>query len=419
VSALRHRNFRLFIFGQGISVIGTWLTKLATSWMAYRLTGSAFVLGVVAFCNSAPASLLAPLAGVLVDRWDRRRAVIATQIAAMVQSALLAAFALSGTMTVELLTALGVIQGAINAFDMPARQSFLRQMIDDPRDLPNAIAVNSSMVNVGRLVGPVAAAVLVGAFGEGWCFAIDATTYLAVLASLVAMRIAAHPVQPRTRARVRDDFVAGLRYVWSVPRVRAVLVLLAVTSVLAGSYQSIMPVVAAQYLDGGPHTLGILMAAAGIGALVAALYLASRDTTAGLDRLLARSVVLLGFALCGLKLARSIYVVAPMICVAGACLMFQMAATNTIVQTTVDPACLGRVMSLYAIALFGGMPIGAFVEGTIAEHAGAVHTLLGAGVACLAAAIVYSRTLDGDVRATVVSVPPGSSITADVSRGKT
>ncbi|MBL9015170.1 MAG: MFS transporter [Myxococcales bacterium] len=390
--ALRHRNLRLFFAGQGTSLVGTWLTKFATSWMAYRLTGSPLMLGLVAFFNHAPTSLMAPIAGVLVDRWNRRRTIIATQVAACLQSAALAVFALAGWMTVWHLMVLGAIQGVINAFDMPARQSFLRELIDDPADLPNAIALNSSMVNVAKMVGPALAAVLVGLVGEGWCFAIDAASYIAVLGSLVAIRVA-RPSPVIERGRVRDQLLDGLRYVRRTPLVRAVLILLAVVSLLAGAYMSMLPVVAAEHLGGGPYTLGVLMAAGGLGALTGALYLANRTTVVGLGGVLARSSLVLGLALLSLELARWTWLAAPILFVVGLCLMVQLAATNTIIQTIADPTKLGRVMSLYAMAFTGAMPIGAFLHGSIASRVGAVHSLAGAGALCVVAALAFRRAL--------------------------
>jgi MFS family permease len=392
--ALRHRNYRLFFAGQSTSLIGTWLTKFATSWMAYRLTGSPLMLGLVAFFNNAPTSLLAPVAGVLVDRWNRRRTIIATQVAAGLQSAALALFALTGWMTVWHLMVLGAIQGVINAFDMPARQSFLRELIDDPADLPNAIALNSSMVNVAKLIGPTIAAVLVGLVGEGWCYAIDSASYIAVVWSLVAIRVA-RPLPVIERGRVRDQLFEALRYVRTTPLVRAVLILLAVVAVLAGAYTSLLPVVAAEHLGGGPYTLGVLMASSGLGALSGALYLANRTTVVGLGGVIARTSLVLGLALVSLELAPSVWLASPILYVVGLCLMIQMAATNTIIQTIVEPTKLGRVMSLYAMSFTGSMPVGAFLQGSIASHVGAVHTLAGAGLLCMVAAVVFRRALPG------------------------
>lgn len=390
--ALRHRNYRLFFAGQGISVIGTWLTRFATVWMAYRLTGSALILGLVGFFGQAPTSLIAPFAGVLVDRWDRHRTIVITQVAAMLQSAALAVFALTGTMTVWHLIVLGAVQGVINAFDMPARQSFMGQMIDDRADLPNAIALNSSIVNSARLIGPVIAAVLVDLFGEGICFTIDAASYLAVIASLLMMRVDKRPPRVRT-GRVLAELADGLRYVWHLPLVRAVLIVLAVSSVLGGAYGTLLPVVAATTLHGGPHTLGILMGSAGCGALTGALYLASRSSVLGLPTVIQRCALGLGVGLVALELATATWMAVPLLFVVGMAMMMQLAATNTLLQTLVEDKMLGRVISLYTVAFFGGAPVGALLEGALASQIGAIHTFAIAGVLCIASALVYAAAL--------------------------
>jgi MFS family permease len=391
--ALRHRNYRLFFFGQGVSVIGTWLTRFATSWMAYRLTGSELILGLVAFFGQAPTSLITPFAGVLIDRWDRKRTIVVTQIAAMLQSAALAAFALTHTMTVYHLIALGAVQAVINAFDMPARQSFLGQMVTDRADLPNAIALNSSIVNSARLIGPVIAAVLVGLFGEGICFSIDAASYIAVIGSLLMMRVAKRPVVRRGEKRILAELTAGVRYVWNLPLIRAVLLLLAVSSVLGGAYSALLPVVASTTLHGGPHTLGILMGAAGCGALVGALYLASRATVLGLTTVIQRCAIGLGAGLISLELARTTVIAVPLMFVIGMTMMVQLAATNTLLQSLVDDKMLGRVISLYAVAFFGGAPLGALIEGSLATQIGAIHTFAIAGTLCLASGITFAIKL--------------------------
>jgi MFS family permease len=388
--ALRHRNYRLFFLGQGTSQIGTWLSKFATSWMAYRLTGSPFMLGLVTFFNNAPTPLIAPFAGVFVDRRNRHH--VATQCAAALQSAALAAFAFTGTMTVWHLIWLGAAQGVINAFDMPARQSFLREMIDDRADLPNAIALNSSMVNGAKLIGPAIAAVLVGLVGEAWCFAIDAVSYLAVIGSLLAMTVKPKPMTPRS-GRVIADIIDGVRYAASVPIVRSVLILLGITSVLGGAYTTLLPVIAGKNLHGGPGTLGVLMTAAGLGALSGALYLATRSTVVGLGRVIGITVLGLGVGMIALELASSTWIAAALLYLVGASLMIQMAATNTIVQTVTPPDMLGRVMSLYLVAFTGGTPLGALIEGSLASHIGAIHAFAIAGVVCLASGIWFMRSL--------------------------
>jgi len=392
VRALRHRNYRLFFFGQGLSLIGTWLTRFATVWMVYRLTGSGAMLGLVAFFGQAPSSVIAPIAGVLVDRWDRHRVIVATQVAAMLQSAALAFFAFTGLMTVWHLIVLGAVQAVINAFDMPARQSFLGQMVEDRADLPNAIALNSSMVNGARLAGPAIAAMLVGLFGEAWCFAIDAASYVAVIASLLMMRVPKRVIAPREK-HVWREMKEGWHYVAHAPLVRAVLLLLAVTSVLGGSYTTLLPMVAGSTLGGGAHTLGLLMGAAGCGAFVGALYLAWRTSILGLGGVIGRCTLLLGGALIALRFVTSEWVAVPLLFITGMSWLVQMGSTNTIVQTIVDTDKLGRVMSLYAVAFFGGMPLGALIEGWLADRIGPMNTFLCAGVAVAIAGLVYLRAL--------------------------
>jgi len=384
--ALRHRNYRLFFFGQGISLIGTWLTRFAMGYETYELSHSSFQLGLVAFFSQAPTALIAPFAGVLADRWNRHRALVVTQIAAMLQSAALAVLALTGAMTVWYLLALGACQAVINAFDMPIRQSFVRQMVDDRADLPNAIALNSSLVNVARLIGPVIAAVLVSTVGIAGCFSIDAASYLAVIGSLLAMQVARQP--PRARvAPVREELRDGLAYVLGMPLLRDMLLLFLVTSTFGGAYAALLPAIAEGSLGGGPHALGAMMGAAGAGALVGALYLASRDHTRGLARVVVRSAFALGAGLVALEAATAVWAALPMMFVAGMGLIVQWAATNTLAQTLVDEDKVGRVISLYAVVFFAGTPIGALLEGSLATAIGPIHTLALAGVGCLAGAL--------------------------------
>jgi MFS family permease len=409
--ALRHRSYRLFFAGQSVSLAGTWLTRFATVWMVYRLTRSPVMLGLVGFCGQAPAAVLAPIAGVLVDRWDRRRTVIATQIASMLQSAALAFFALTGWMTVWHLLALGAVQAVINAFDTVARQSFLGEMIEDRADLPNAVALNSLMVNTAKMLGPVAAAAIVGLVGEGWCFTIDAASSLAVIASLFAMRVRPRAVPPR-EGHVSREMREGLAYVAQLPAVRAALLLFASVSLLAGSYSTLLPLYTGGTLHGGPHTLGTLMGAAGLGALTGAVILArhtrrgargeaagdggpaARARALGFGRLLAVCAMGLGAGFALLEVARSTLVAAPILFVVGACLMVQSAGTFTIVQTLVDdPDKLGRVMSLVALAFYGGAPLGALLEGQLAKLVGPVHTFAIAGACLLASGLAFTRAL--------------------------
>ncbi|HEY0253601.1 MAG TPA: MFS transporter [Kofleriaceae bacterium] len=395
--ALKHRNYRLFFIGQGISLVGTWLTRFATVWMAYKIASrdaleAGVVLGFVAFFGQAPSAVLAPIAGALVDRWDRNRTIVITQIFAALQSAALALFTFTGWMTVWHLMALGAVQALINAFDMPARQSFLGQMVTDKADLPNAIALNSSIVNGARLLGPVFAAALVDLFGEGWCFTIDAVSYVAVIISLLAMDVPKRELRPRT-THVWADMKEGMRYVLDTPTIKAPLFLLAATSILGGAYSTLLPMVAGKTLAGGPHTLGILMASAGCGALVGALYLASRNTTAGLSHVIGYATVLLGLALCALRWAPNVYVAMPLVFACGLGWMVQMASTNTLIQSTTDTSLIARVLSLYAMAFFGGMPVGALLQGSLADAIGPMNTFLCSGIAVLVGAALYRAAL--------------------------
>lgn len=390
--ALRHRNYRLFFSGQSISLIGTWLTRVATSWLIYRLTGSALLLGVLGFAGQIPTFVLAPLAGVLVDRWDRYRVMVVTQALAMLQSALLAGLALAGVINVWHVLALSVMQGLITAFEMPARQSMVVQMVEDRADLPNAIALNSSMVNAARLLGPAVAGVVIAAVGEGWCFFADAVSYLAVIASLLMMRITPRPRIAKS-TRVLSEMIEGFRYVRGFAPIRSILLLLAMVSLVGMPYMVLMPVIAREVMGGGPGTLGALTAASGLGALCGALYLASRTSVLGLGRVIGGSAALFGVGLVAFSRVSVLWLALPLMLVTGAGMMLQMAASNTVLQTLVDEDKRGRVMSLFAMAFFGTVPFGSLLAGALANRIGAQNTLLAGGVACIVAAAIFFREL--------------------------
>ena len=390
--ALRHRNYRLFFFGQGISLIGTWLTRIATSWLVYRLTGSALLLGVVGFAGQIPTFVLAPFAGVFVDRTNRHRVLVVTQWLACLQSGLLAYFTLRGTVTVHHVLALSIFQGLINAVDMPARQSFVVQMVESRTDLPNAIALNSSMVNAARLLGPSIGGILIAAVGEGWCFAIDSASYLAVIASLLAMRAIPDP-PPLKIQRARQALAEGFRYLAGFRPIAVILGLLALISLLGMPYSVLMPIVAGQILHGGPHTLGWLMAAAGLGALCGALYLASRQSVVGLERVVGICAVGFGLALAAFSFSRVLWLSLPLVMLVGLFMMLEMAASNTVVQTLVDDDKRGRVMSFFAMAFFGTVPIGSLFAGALADRIGAPYTILAGGIACVIAGVWYLQAL--------------------------
>ncbi len=381
--ALRHRNYRLFFAGQATSLVGTWITRVATSWLVYRLTKSGFLLGLVSFAGQIPTFLVAPVAGVLVDRWNRHRVLVVTQALAALQSALLAAFALTHTITVWHVLVLAVFQGCINAFDVPARQSFVVEMIEDRADLANAIALNSTMVNGARLVGPSVAGVLIAAVGEGWCFTVDAVSYLAVIGSLLAMRLRPRPLPPVHR-HVWTELAEGFRYVAGFAPIRWILLLLALVSFAGVPYTVLMPVFVTAYYGGAPHTLGLLMACAGVGAVAGALWLASRRTVLGLGRTLVVAGTTFGAALVGFALSRHLWLAVPLLVCTGGGMMVQLAASNTLIQTLVDEDKRGRTMAFYTMAFFGMAPFGSLAAGLLAGWIGASATVLLSGSLMLA-----------------------------------
>lgn len=389
--ALRYRNFRLFFGGQTVSLIGTWMTRIATSWLVYRLTGSAMLLGTVSFAGQIPTFLVAPFAGVWIDRIDRRSLLVWTQTAAMVQSLALAALTFSGHINIPWIIALSVTQGIINGFDMPGRQSFMVQMVDDRADLGNAIAINSSMVNMARLVGPSLAGMLIAVTSEGWCFLIDGISYVAVIASLLAMRLNTAQIK-RAPASVVHELREGWAYVSGFLPVRTILLLFAVVSLMGMPLMVLMPIFAARVLHGGPHTLGFLMGAMGIGSLVSALSLAARKNIRGLTRTIPAAAVCFAIGLIGFGLSHWFWLSMIAVLIAGAGMMQGMAASNTIIQTLVSEDMRGRVMSFYTMAFMGMTPFGSLLAGSMASAFGAPATIVFTSVAILlAAAWYYSR----------------------------
>ncbi len=370
VRALAHRNYRLFFAGQGISLVGTWITRVATSWLVYRLTGSAAVLGIVGFAGQIPTFLLAPFAGVWVDRWGRYRVLVVTQVLSMLQSFALAWLALAGTITVTRILLLSAFQGVINAFDTPARQAFVVDMVEDRADLPNAIALNSSI----------------------WCFLLDGVSYVAVIASLLMMRLAR--AAPRGReTRVLLELRDGFRYAFGFAPIRSLLLLITLISVMGMPYTVLMPLIADHVLHGGPHTLGFLMGATGLGALAGAVYLASRRSVLGLGRVIAAAAILFGCGLIAFSLSRTLALSLVLMVVTGAGFMGQLAASNTVIQTIVREEMRGRVMAFYTMAFMGTAPFGSLLAGGLAARVGAPHTILLGGGVCILGGVAFSRQL--------------------------
>jgi MFS family permease len=383
--SLRHRNFRLYFGGQSISLIGTWMTRLATSWLVYRLTGSAFLLGVVGFAGQIPTFIFAPFAGVWIDRLDRRQVLLVTQVLAMIQSLALAVLTLARHINIQEIIWLSAFQGLINAFDMPARQAFLVQMVEDKQDLGNAIALNSSMVNLARLVGPSLAGAVIAVSGEGSCFLIDGISYIAVIASLVAMRLQSGTVKPSADSMLAQ-LKEGWAYVSGFAPVRTILLLFAIVSLMGWPFTVLMPIFAGNILHGGPHTLGFLMGAVGIGALVSALSLALRKSVLGLGRMIPIATASLGVGLILFGMSRMLWLSLLLMLVCGFGMMQQMAASNTIIQTIVEDSKRGRVMSFYAMAFVGMAPFGSLLAGGLAHAIGAARTVILSGVCCVAGA---------------------------------
>jgi MFS family permease len=385
--ALRHRNYALFFTGQMVSMIGTWMTRVAISWLIYRLTGSALLLGVVGFAGQIPSFVLAPFAGVFVDRWNRHKVLGWTQALAMVQSAALAVLDLTGTIQVSHVIWLAVFQGFINAFDMPARQAFVVEMVTDRKDLPNAIALNSSLVNGSRLIGPSIAGVIIAWVGEGWCFGIDAISYLAVIGSLLAMTDLPRNVRKQVHDKnLLGQLREGFSYAVGFLPIRNILLLLAIVSLVGFPYTVLMPIFATEILHGGPNTLGFLMAASGIGALTGAAFLAARKSVLGLGRVIPAMSAVFGVGLVAFSFSRVEWLSLILMVVTGLGFMVQMATSNTLIQTIVDEDKRGRVMSFYTMAFMGTAPFGSLLAGSLADRIGAPHTLLIGGIGCIVAA---------------------------------
>jgi MFS family permease len=386
--ALRHRNFRLFFGGQTISLIGTWMTRVATSWLVYRLTKSSLLLGTVGFAGQIPTFLLAPLAGVIVDRIDRRKVLVWTQTLAMAQSIMLAWLTLSHRINIAEILVLSATQGIINAFDMPARQSFMIRMVEDRADLSNAIAINSSMVNTARLVGPSLAGLLIAATNEGWCFLVDGVSYIAVIASLLMMRIH-HEQLEHAGTTMVEQLRQGWDYVVSSLPIRSILLLFALISLMGWPFMVLMPIFAAQVLHGGPHTLGFLMGAVGVGSLVSALSLVVRRSVRGLLKVIPIGAAIFGAGLVAFGLSRTLWFSIPMMFVTGFGMMQGVTSSNTILQTLVDEKMRGRVMSYYTMAFVGMAPFGSLMAGALAHAIGAPRTVIISGVACILGAVWF------------------------------
>jgi len=389
--ALKHRNFQLFFSGQLISLIGTWMQSVAQAWLVYRLTGSSLLLGAVGFASQFPVFVVAPLGGIVADRRDRQRVVIATQVASMLLAFILAALALSGRVQVWHIFVLAVLLGVVNAFDIPGRQAFLVDMVGK-EDLMNAIALNSSMFNGARIIGPAIAGILVAKIGEGWCFFANAVSYIAVIIGLLMMRVHARTLSTAEGSPL-SHMLQGFRWVWRTGPIRSLLLLLGLVSLVAMPYTVLMPVFADKVLHGGARGLGILMGATGVGALLGALTLASRTGVRGLGRWVAYSCGGFGVSLILFSFSRDFWLSVALLLPVGFCMMLQMSASNTLIQAMVPDELRGRVMALYSMMFMGMAPFGALLGGAIADRLGAPVTVAVGAVASLGGAVWFGMQL--------------------------
>jgi MFS family permease len=385
---LQSRNYRLFFIGQFISLIGTWIQQIAVSWLVYRMTNSVFLLGLVGFVSQFPTFVITPFAGVWSDRFNRHKILVWTQTLSLIQALVLAILVLSGAITVWQIILLSLFIGCVNAIDMPNRQSFIIYMIDDRNDLGNAIALNSAMFNGSRLIGPFIAGVLIATVGEGICFLINALSYIAVIVAILSMNTD-HIKVNISKTSVMEELKEGFTYVFGNTRIRAMLILVSLTSIMGVPFIVLMPAFAKDILQGGPHTLGFLMSALGAGALLGAFYLASRTNIKGLQKIINMGAFIFGIGLIGFSFSRSLWISILMVFIAAFGMMVQVASTNTWLQTNVDDDKRGRTMSFYVVSFMGMAPFGSLLAGSVAGFIGVPYTIFTGGTVCILGAIFF------------------------------
>jgi MFS family permease len=390
--SLRYRNYRLFFAGQSISLVGTWMQMVAISWLVYHLTNSALLLGLVGFFSQIPSFVLSPFTGVFIDRWNRHRILVITQTLSMLQAFALAFLTLTGTINILSIILLSLSLGLINAFDMPARQAFVIEMVEKKEDLPNAIALNSSLVNVARFIGPAVAGLLVAAVGEGYCFLINGISYAAVIIALLAMKVNKIPKRVSIN-NISKEIKEGFKYSFGFAPIRSILLLLGLVSLIGMPYTVLMPIFAKDILHGGANTLGFLMSAAGIGALVGGIYLASRKSILGLGKILTFATGIFGLGLIIFAFSKNLYFSLSMMLMSGFGMLLQIAASNTLLQTITEDDKRGRVMSFFTMAFMGMSPFGNLIAGAMADKIGAPNTVLISGVICIIGAIIFLTKL--------------------------
>jgi MFS family permease len=390
--ALYHRNYRLFFGGQGISLIGTWMQQIAMSWLVYRMTNSAFLLGLIGFSSQICSFFFSPFAGVLSDRWNRHHILVITQSLAMIQAFILASLTLTGTIAVHHIVIFSLFLGFVNAFDMPTRQAFVVEMVEKREDLGNAIALNSFLFNGARLVGPSIAGILISILGEGLCFFLNGFSFLAVIIALLAMKMTSNKREAE-KTQVLQGFKEGVIYALGFPPIRSILFFLGWISLVGMAYTTLMPVFAKDVLHGGPQTYGFLMAAIGVGAIVGAIFLASRRSVLGLGRIIAIASGFFGIGLISFSFSHVLWLSLSLLLLTGFGMMVHMASSNTILQTMVDDDKRGRVMSLYVMAFMGIAPFGSLVGGSLAGRIGVSNTLIIGGASCILGSFMFYKKL--------------------------
>lgn len=392
VPALRSRNYRLFFFGQGVSLIGTWMTQTATIWLVYQLTNSALMLGIVGFTSQIPSLFLAPFGGVLVDRFNTHRILVIAQIFAMMQSLTLAVLALTGTIHIWHFIFLSLFQGVINAVDAPARQAFVPEMVEKRDDLASAIALNSSLVNGGRLIGPAIAGFLIAGIGAAYCFLIDGLSYIAVIAALLAMQLKPKKITVKT-GNILQRLQEGFVYVYNFAPIRSILLLLALFSIMAMPYVTLVPIFATKILAGNAQTLGFLMAASGVGAIGGGIYLSTRKTVVGLGDIIAAAPAICGVGIIIFAVSRILWLSILMSAIIGLGSILTISSSNTVIQTIVEDDKRGRVMSLFTMSFLGMVPFGNLLAGFFADRIGATNTLIIGGSFCIIGSLLFARQL--------------------------
>lgn len=390
--AFRYRNYRLYFAGQGLSLIGTWMTQIATNWVVYQLTDSALLLGVVGFAGQVPTFFLAPFAGVLVDRWNRHHIIVVTQILSMIQSLALAALALTGSINILQIVLLMLFQGIVNVLYMPALQAFVKELVEKPEDLGNAIALNSSLMSSARLVGPAIGGLLIASVGAGLCFLIDGISYIAVIAAFLAMKTPSSKTAVTT-TNPWERLKEGFTYAFGFPPIRSILLMLSLLGFMGLPYVILTPIFATKILHGGSETLGFLMAASATGAFIASVYLSWRSSVVGLENAIALAPALLGVGFIIFSLSRVLWFSLLVMVIIGFSVILQIASTNTVLQTIVEDDKRGRLMSFSSMAFIGMVPFGNLFSGWLASHIGAPNTLFLNGLCCLLGSFIFARQL--------------------------